>query len=152
MIHFAWKSKKESNFKNRGQQRTAIIKHICRAADSKWLLTQTMSLLLHQTKLVFKGNLSYISEGVCQLFHWHHHLQYFVCIFLSPSASQCIFSLLNFTPRNIFTPTYRCNWHRHSYKTLFFPPLYAEHLIDILALLFPWKKLFGNSYSSQLTH
>ena len=116
-----WK-KKKSNFKNRGQQRTAIIKHICRAADSKWLLTQTMSLLLHQTKLVFKGNLSSICDGVCQLFQWHHHrLQYFVCI--SPSASQCIFSHLNFTPHNIFTPTYRCNWHRNFYKTLFSPPV-----------------------------
>lgn len=52
-MHFVWKSELQ---KNRGQQRTAIIKHICRAADSKWLLTQTMSLLLHQTKLDFKGN------------------------------------------------------------------------------------------------
>lgn len=119
MVDFAWKSvKKESNFKNRGQQRTAIIKHICRAADSKWLLTPTMSLLLHQTKLVFKGNLSYISDAVCQLFQWHHyHLQYFLCV--SPSALQCIFSHLNFTPRNIFTPTYRCNGHRDDFVFFF---------------------------------
>lgn len=134
--------KKKSNFKNRGQQRTTIIKHICRAADSKWLLTQTMSWLLHQTKLVFKGNLSHISDRVCQLFHRHHHhqLQYLVCI--APPASQCIFSHLNLTPRNIFLPTYRCNRHRPFYKTHFF--MYAEHLIHISALHFLWKKLFGN--------
>lgn len=114
-MHFVWKSELQ---KNRGQQRTAIIKHICRAADSKWLLTQTMSLLLHQTKLDFKGNPS-VSDGVWQQFQWHHyHLDYFVCIFTS--VSLCIFSHLNFTPHNIFTPTYRCNWHRKFYRRLFF--------------------------------
>lgn len=126
-----------------------LLNNICRAAYLKWLLTETMSLLLHQTKLVFKDNLSYISDGVCQLIHWHHHhLQYFVCI--SPSASQCIFSHLIFhlvifshprtdvTGIDIFT--------RH-----FFFSLYTERLIDISALHFSWKKLFGNWYSSQLT-
>lgn len=54
---FSRKSKTESNFKNRGQPSAAIAKHVCRAAAPKWLLTQTVSLLLHQTKLLFKGGL-----------------------------------------------------------------------------------------------
>lgn len=96
---------KKSNFKNRRQQRTAIIKHICRAADSKRLLTQTVSLLLHQTKLVFKGNFSLSRlTGFANYFHRHHRrLLYFICI--SPTASLCIFSHLNVTPCYISTPT-----------------------------------------------
>lgn len=81
------KTKTESNFKNRGQQRTAGIKHVCSAADSKWLLTQTTSLLLHQTKLVFKGTLSSFADGFCQMFL----SQYFVCI--SFLQLHCVFSL-----------------------------------------------------------
>lgn len=146
MTHFAWKSKRESNFKNRGQQRTAIVKHVCRAADSKWLLTQTMSLLLHQTKLVFKGKLSPISDGGLPTIS----IKVF-CLHQSPSASQCIFSHLNFTPHNIFTPTYTCNWHQFFfffYKTLLFPVYRASNWY---LCTFPGRKLFGNSHFSQVT-
>lgn len=72
---------------NRGQQRTAIIKHICRVVDSKGLLKETMSSLLHQKKLAFNGNLSSVADRVCQLFQWPSSAEF--CVHFSFSSTKC---------------------------------------------------------------
>lgn len=56
--------KTKSNFKNRGRRSAALAKRVCRAADPKWLLTQTVGLLLHQ---FFKGRLSSPYDRVSSL-------------------------------------------------------------------------------------
>lgn len=138
---FARKSNKSQTSKTEDSRGLRLLNVFAKLQIQKWLLTQTMSLLLHQTKLLFKGNLSYISLITSANSFTGIHI---ICSILSarlfPSASQCIFPPLNFTPHNIFTPTYRCNWHWHFYLFIF-----------MRDCAFPSKKLFRNSYSAQLT-
>lgn len=125
-MHFAWKCE-ESDFKNRRQMKTVTVKHICRAADSKWLLTQTVSLLLHQTNLVFKGNLSSISDanyftgitiiyiiwstGLC-FTHWIFLLLILHLIFSRPqkdvTGSDFLFFMPVWTIKNAFFSSRNC--------------------------------------------
>lgn len=137
LVEFSCKSNKSQTSKTEDSRGLRLLNVFAKLQIQKWLLTQTMSSLLHQTKLLFKGNLSYISlVTFANSFTGIHIICGSLSARLFPSASQCIFPPLNFTPHNIFTPTYSCNWHWHFF---------------IWGCAFPSRKLFRNSYSTQLT-
>ena len=122
VLHFAWKSekkKKNQTSKTEDGRGLRLFNIFAELRIWKWLLTQTMSLLLHQTKQVFKGNLSlpYLTGPRQLLQRRRHHL---FCLHRSRSFAMYFLTLkfFFFPPHNIFTPTYRCNWRRNSYKTL----------------------------------
>lgn len=113
-----WKKKKNQTSKTEDGRVLRLLNIFAELQIPKWLLTQAMSLLLHQTKQVFKGNLSlpYLTGPRQLLQRRHHHL---FCLHHSRSFAMYFLTLkIFFTPHNIFTPTYRCNRRRHSYKTL----------------------------------